>query len=114
MQATGTSAGAEISGRVVNGRNEPVGTFVVIALPVDRRQWYSGSRFIKLARPDEEARFTVGTLPPGDYWLAAVNALMEGSVEDPEMLAALSAIGRRVTLSAGQRMVTDLPLYNVK
>jgi hypothetical protein len=108
-----SSAGAEMSGRVVNSRNEPVGTYGVIAFPVDRGRWYSGSRFIRIAEPDEEARFTLGTLPPGDYWVAALDALPDGSLEDPELLARLSTIGRRVALSAGQRMVTDLPLITM-
>jgi protocatechuate 3,4-dioxygenase beta subunit len=108
-----SSAGAEIAGRAVNGRNEPVGTYVVVAFPVDRGRWSSGSRFIKTAQPDEDARFTLGTLPPGDYWVAAVDALFEGSIEDPERLDRLSTIGRRVTLSAGQRMVVDLPLVRL-
>ena len=105
-----SSAGAEISGRVVNGRNEPVGTYVVIALPVDRNRWYNGSRFIKLAHPDEEARFSLGMLPPGNYWVAAVDALPDESLEDPDLLERLSTIGRRTTLISGQRLVTDLPL----
>jgi hypothetical protein len=84
-----------------------------VAFPVDRGRWYTGSRFIKIAPPDEEARFNLGTLPPGDYWVAAVDALPDGSLEDPELLARLSTVGRRVTLSAGQRVVADLPLVKV-
>ena len=105
-----SSAGSEISGRVVNSRNESVGTYVVIAFAVDRNRWYNGSRFIKLAHPDEEARFSLGMLPPGNYWVAAVDALPDGSLEDPDLLERLSIIGRRTTLIAGQRLVTDLPL----
>ena len=105
-----SSAGAEISGRVVNGRNEPVGTYAVVAFPVDRKRWYTGSSFIKAAHPGEEARFALATLPPGDYFVAAVDVLPEGSLEDPELLERLSTIGRRVALSAGQRLMTDLPL----
>jgi hypothetical protein len=105
-----SSAGAEITGRVVNGRNEPVGTYAVVAFPVDRDRWYTGSRFIKSAHPGEDARFAVGTLPPGDYYVAALDVLPEGSMEDPELLERLSTIGRRVALSAGQRLIADLPL----
>jgi hypothetical protein len=109
-----SSAGAKVSGRVVNGRNEPVATYGVVALPVDRDRWYSGSAFIRTAHPDEEARFALGTLPPGDYWIAALDSLPDGSLEDPELLARLSAIGRRVALSAGQRLVTDLSLVTLR
>jgi hypothetical protein len=35
-------------------------------------------------------------------------------MEDPEVLSRLSTIGRRVTLSAGQRLVADLPLVTLR
>jgi protocatechuate 3,4-dioxygenase beta subunit len=108
-----SSAGADIAGRVVNGRNEPVGTYVAIVFPVDRQRWHIGSRYSRTAYPDEEARFTLGTLPPGDYFVAAVDALPGGAMEDPELLARLTTVARRVALAAGERMVADLPLVRL-
>jgi protocatechuate 3,4-dioxygenase beta subunit len=105
-----SSAGADIAGRVVDGRNEAVGTYVAVAFPIDLERRHIGSRYIKTAYPDDEGRFVIGTLPPGDYFVAAVDTLSGESIEDPTLLDALSRVGRRVTLAAGQRMMTDLTL----
>jgi hypothetical protein len=105
-----SSAGADVAGRVVDGRNEAVGTYVAIAFAVDLERRHIGSRYIKMAHPDDEGRFILGTLPPGDYFVAAVDTLSGESTEDPVLLDALSRVARRVTLAAGQRMVTDLTL----
>jgi protocatechuate 3,4-dioxygenase beta subunit len=106
--------GGEVSGRVVDGRKEPVGSYVVVAFPTARENWYSGSRYIRLARPDEQAQFRLGMLPPGEYWLVAVDALEDAAVQNPELLENLSAAGRRITLAANQRMTTDLPLRRMR
>jgi protocatechuate 3,4-dioxygenase beta subunit len=109
-----SSDAAEVSGRVVDDRNEPIGTFAAVAFPVDRQRWYAGSRYVKSARPDGESRFRLLSLPPGDYWVAAIAALPDAVLQDVDLLTRLSTVARRVTLSAGQRLVTDLPLLRVQ
>ena len=104
---------AEVSGRVVDTRAQPVAAFVAVAIPVDRDRWYSGSRYLKTASPNQEGRFTLASLPPGDYFVAAVEALPEGALQDLEVLATLSTRGRRVTLSGSERLVTDLSLVGL-
>jgi hypothetical protein len=106
--------GAEISGRVVDDRNDPIGTFVAVAFPVDRERWYTGSRYVKSAPPDAESRFRLQPLPPGDYWVAAVDTLPEAALQDIDWLTKLSTLARRVTISAGQRLVADVPLSRVQ
>ena len=105
--------GAAVSGRALDGRNEPAAAYVAVAFPVDRQRWYTGSRYVKSAQPVERARFTIPSLPPGDYWLAAVEALPDGALRDPGVLDALTAVGRRVTLAAGERRAVDLPLVRL-
>jgi hypothetical protein len=102
--------GGEISGRVVNGRKEPVASFVVAVFPVARADWYSGSRYMRIVHPDEQAQFTSGMLPPGEYWVAAVDALDDTALQDPDVLKRLSGIGRRVVLNSGSKVTTELPL----
>ena len=81
--------------------------------PVDRDRWYPGSRYVKSALAAEQGRFTIASLPPGDYWVAAVEALPDGALRDPGVLDALTATGRRVTLAAGERLAIDLPLMRL-
>lgn len=105
--------GAEVSGRAVDSRNEPAPTFVAVMFPVDRDRWYAGSRYVKSALAAEQGRFTIASLPPADYWVAAVEALPDGALRDPGVLEALTAAGRRVSLSAGERLVIDLPVVRL-
>jgi len=104
---------AEISGRVVDTRGEPLAAYVTVAIPVDRDRWYSGSRYLRTASPSQEGRFTLASLPPGEYFLAAVDALSEGALQDFEVLATLGTLGRRVKVSGSERLVTDLSLVRL-
>lgn len=105
-----STRGAEIAGRVVNGLNEPVGQYTVAVLPVDRTRWHDGSRYLKTTRPDDESRFRVSGIAPGDYFVAAVDTLPDDALSDPATLDRLAQAGRRMTFAAGQRVDVDLPL----
>jgi hypothetical protein len=105
-----STVGADISGRALDGRRQPVATYVAVAFSVDRGRWYPGSRHVRLARPEVDMQFRLGPLPPGDYWVAAVDTFDDRSIQDPDVLRRLTAIARRVTLSTGQGMVVDLSL----
>jgi hypothetical protein len=87
---------------------------VVVAFPLARENRYSGSRYVRLARPDEQAQFRLGMLPPDDYWIVAVDALEDSAVQNPDLLDTLSAAGRRITLRANQRLTTELPLIRLR
>ena len=53
-------------------------------------------------------RFTVASLPPGEYWVAAVDGVegdpTAGEWQYPELLDSLMFSARRVSLAEGQRM----------
>lgn len=106
--------GAVVSGRVVNARNEPVRQYVVIVLPTAGELRYGGSRYIRTARPDERAEFEAGMLPPGDYVVAAVDALDDTAVHDPDVVRRLLEAGRRVSLERSERLSADLPLIRLR
>ena len=63
--------------------------------------------------PDGESWFRLQSLPFGDYWVAAVDTLPEAALQDIDWLTKLSTLARRVTVSAGQHLVTDVPLSRV-
>jgi hypothetical protein len=83
---------------------------VAIAFPVDRDRWYSGSRYVKTASPNQDGRFTLPAMPPGDYWIAALDAQPDAAFQDVEVLTELSTIARRVTVDAGQKLAIDVLL----
>jgi protocatechuate 3,4-dioxygenase beta subunit len=106
--------GGLVTGRVLNGRKEPVASFVVVAFPVARELRYNGSRYIRLAQPDERAQFTLPMLPPGEFWIAAVDALDARLLQEPAFLEDLSGLARRVTISRNATPTLELPLLRLR
>lgn len=109
-----SNAAAGVSGRALDGRQEPAGSYVAVAFPVDTRRWIPGGRHVRTAAPDEQGEFRLTTLPPGEYWLAAIESIDERLLQDPAVLDALREIGTRVDLSPGERMTTDLQLARLQ
>jgi protocatechuate 3,4-dioxygenase beta subunit len=107
-----TAAG--VSGRVVDRRKRQIADYSVVVFPTDADRWYDGSRYMKLARSDQDGRFAIGGLPPGDYWVAAVDVI-DGSSAcgdwlNRDVLNALTTIARRVRLAPGQEALLELDL----
>ncbi len=70
-----SDAGAAIEARATDARNAAVTAFSLVVFPTSRDLWFPDSRHLKTRRsgPDGTARVT--GLPPGDYYVAAVNRL---------------------------------------
>jgi len=105
-----STAGADISGRALDGRKEPVATYVAVAFAVERAHWYPGSRHLRAALPEADGEFRLGALPPGDYFVVALDRFDASSIEDSVVLQRLLPLARRVSISAGQGLTIDLPL----
>ena len=88
LQITITNKGATLTGRVVaEDGSAPDATILVFA--ADAARWTVASRFIKVARPRSDGRFTVGGLIPGRYLAVARVSIAEGQWEDPAFLKSL-------------------------
>jgi hypothetical protein len=112
-----TDHAAQISGTVVDGRGQPAIDYSVIVFPTDRERWYRLSRFWKFVRPAQDATFNVRDLPPGAYFVAAVDH-SEGTVgggewQDPQLLEALAPRATRVVVTEGQH-VTVTPTLIIR
>ena len=60
-----------ISGLVTNARGEAVKDYSAIAFAQDREQWKAATRYQGSGRPDQDGRFKITGLPPGDYYIVA-------------------------------------------
>jgi hypothetical protein len=69
---------------------------------------------VRLARPAQDGSFEVASLPPGEYWVAAIDPVegneVSGDWLTPESLEKLSFRARRVTLAERERHLTVLRL----
>ena len=110
------SNGAIISGHVTDSRSAPIVNYSVIVFATDRNTWVTTSRVLRLAQPAEDGSFEVASLPPGEYWVAAVDPVegteVSGDWLKPESLEKLSFRAQRVTLAERERRLTVLRLIS--
>ena len=104
-----TRAGA-VRGTVVSSTGEPVRDYAVVVFADDRARWAYPSRFVALARPDQEGRFEAKGLPPEDYLVIAVPSVRGSEWLDPEFLEGLRADATRLLLTAGESRTVELRL----
>ena len=118
------SPAATITGRATDERAAPVRDYAVYVFATDREKWFEGSRWVKLARASSDGTFQASAMPPGEYWVAAldrVNAYVspfsDGSPVpapansvDAELLSILSSRATRITLGEGQSQTVTLRL----
>ena len=92
----------EIAGTVFDNGNRPVSDSSVIAFAEDRSRWRPYSRYFAAVRPDQQGRFAIRNLPPGEYFVAAVDYVEDGTEEDPALLESLRPSAIRVALGQGE------------
>ena len=106
VRLTVTDRVIELSGKVVDEATRPISTGWVLVFSTDRKHWWPGSRRIRSVRPDAAAAYTIRGLPAGSYVVTVVPD--PAVLMDPAKLAALAAVGTRVTLAEGEQKVQDL------
>src|SRR5688572_2673093 len=104
------NTGARIAGTVSDAADRRVTEFAVVAFSANRAHWFAGSRYVRWAATTPNGSFDVGDLPPGDYLVAAVDALPPGDWQALDGLDALVPRATRVTLTEGQARTITLPL----
>jgi hypothetical protein len=65
---------------------------------------------VRSARPDQEGRFRITTVPPGEYLAIAVQGIEDGQSGDPEFLAAIDDNAERITIKPGETRTVTLGL----
>jgi len=105
---------ASVSGRVQNDR--PESECMVILFPTEERLWYHRSPYIRTSPSGTTSRFTFGGIPPGEYFITAVEQDTRQRGEwwtDREALLTLTPTAQRITLSERQSSRVDLQLVPV-
>lgn len=111
LQIVITTKTTELSGTVKDGRGRPVADYAVVVFAEDDTLWASPSqRYTRVARPDQQGRFTVTGLPPGEYHAVAVEYLESGREADPEVLTRLREDAAGVRLAEAEKKALDLTL----
>jgi hypothetical protein len=98
VQVVLTAKSSTVSGSVTDARSQPVADYAAIIFAEDSAKWGFMSRYVHLARPDQQGAFQVKELPPGRYLAAAVDYLEEGEETNPETLERLRNTATPFTL----------------
>ena len=106
-----TNKVSAITGLVTGGRGDASRDYTAIAFPQDSERWKeTNSRYIRTGRPDQDGRFKISGLPPGDYLLIAVDRVDPGESTDPEFLERVRTKATRFSLLEGETKSVDLKL----
>ena len=100
------STAGQISGSVADERGRAL-NYSVVVFPVDPQKWYRGSRWVQVGRPNQTGVFAL-TVPPGQYFIAAVDSL--GIDRGPGGLSGIAPFAISVTVGDDQRLRQDLRL----
>jgi hypothetical protein len=100
-----------ITGSVTDAKNQPTKDYTIVVFAQEQGKWALPlNRWTGSARPDQEGRFKLSNLPPGDYYAIAVDYVAQGEWSDPEWLARASKKATRFTLDEGAAKTLDLKL----
>jgi hypothetical protein len=100
-----TDRTSEISGRVTDARARSVADCAVVVFATAGNLWsLPASRYLTMVRTERDGTFRTASLPPGQYYVAAVDRLLEGEWQDPDLLASLVQGASSVILGEGQKL----------
>ena len=105
-----TNKQQEINGTVTNEQGQPVTDFTVLAFGVDPDLWRPLARQIATARPDQNGKFQIRSLPPGNYYLVTVDPAEQGEWFEPAFLDQHRIAAARVTLGDGDIKTQDFKI----
>jgi hypothetical protein len=101
---------SEVNGTVSNLQGTPMTELTVLAFPTDAALWRPQARQIMTTRPDQNGLFQLRGLPPGEYFLAAIDPEQPGEWFEPAFLDQQRFGARRFTLGEGDVRTEDLRL----
>ena len=114
-RASAFATSARVSPKSGTGANgSPVSSYTVILFAQDRALWTPATRHIMTGRPDQQGRFRVRSLPPGDYHVVALETVEPGTWSDPEFLDTLVAGATALSLNAGETKTVDLRIAEAR
>jgi protocatechuate 3,4-dioxygenase beta subunit len=100
-----------VTGRVTSDSGEAVKEYTVVAFAEDQDKWtLPSTRWIASARPDQDGKFEIASLPAGKYLVVAVEYIAQGEWNDPEWLARAAKGATKLTLDDGAAATLDLKL----
>jgi hypothetical protein len=118
LAVTYTDRPSTVAGTVLDAEGAPSTTAAVLAFPVDPQRWSgygANPRTLKSALTTRTGTYAFDHLPPGDYFVVAVDAAELDGWRDPARLEALSNRATRVAIRADESVQTvDLRIRTIQ
>ena len=99
---------SEVNGALTDQQGAPITEYTVLAFPTDAVLWRPQSRQIMTTRPDQNGKFQLRGLPPGEYFLAAIDPAEQGEWFEPAFLDLQRRGASRFRLGEGDVRTQDL------
>ncbi len=93
--------GARIEGQVINDHQEPQGGATVVLVPDGPRRLLPAT--FKNTVSDQEGRFTVRGIAPGEYKVLAWDDIEPGAWLDPDLIKQVEGQGKAVSIGEGTK-----------
>ncbi len=108
---TFTDRASEISGNLLDAAGRGAPEYYVFLFPTDKTMWTPSSRrFRSPVRPANDGRFRFASLPPGEYYLAALTDFDEKDMLDASFIEQILPAAIKITLGEGEKKVQDLKI----
>ncbi|HUK32844.1 MAG TPA: carboxypeptidase-like regulatory domain-containing protein, partial [Vicinamibacterales bacterium] len=101
---------SSLSGVVTDSRGNIVKDYTVITFARDRERWGPGSRYLNSGRPDQDGKYKLVNLPPGDYYVVALDYAEPGAQSDPEFLDRLRERASEFSINEAETKSLDVKL----
>ncbi len=92
----------ELAGTLTTASGQPLTEYTVLVFSTDASLWRPQSRHISTARPDQNGRYQLRGLPPGDYFVAPIDPEEPGAWFEPSFLEGHRPNAARVALAYGR------------
>lgn len=97
-----------LAGTLMTESSTPAPEYFIVAFPVDRSQWRSGSRRMQWTRPGNDGHYEFSDIPAGDYFVGVITELVEDEWTDAEFLEAVVPASVRLRLVRGETKLQEL------
>ncbi len=105
-----TNRVTDVSGQLADEKGAPLVDGTVVLFADDSSKWSEDSRWVRAVRPDQQGRYQIRGLPPGEYFAVAVSYAEDGIWNDPEYLDAIRRYAEKVTLGESAAQSLSLKL----
>ncbi len=105
---TFTDRMARLTGTLQNAAGAAAPAYTIIVFPSSSTLWMPQSRRIQTVRPSVDGAFSFSNLPPGDYYLAAVDDVEPGAWFDPSFLQQLVPSSMKITIAESEEKRQDV------